>query len=802
MATKTRFIATAAFGLFTLAAHHSFAAPLPKADPVSRMEDQMNRNFSEPRSPETFRALSGMGLPAGAKRPDDEPIWLSGSAEDKALLHSLFPDLKSDSLWNVGACRQEAPLQQFKARIAQLGVQHPYVMQWLRVEQAVLSVCRPGRNKTVATALPEPLDVTDPAIGLLQKQDRAYQQASMLFYQGNNASALAAFRSIADDHASPDRPLAAYMVLAIGAGSQAGEAPADIWGDSAHHAPDSVVLPPEQSLAAIRAVLADPSLQSIHAMAASLIGWIGANVADGPTRSAQVAEAISALMLPTARIEQSPESLKRYEAALSDIDFLHGNFRDSPDWVLTGNVPPAYTASAALAEMARHEPMAAWVAFPTNAYHQRAWVLVATSPETAAVRAYLDRMGANGGDTRNPWVHENPETGAKTLSSLVDDELARLKMKVTDEQAAAGLSLDYYNLIRHLLMDKDDRRRNFEIALQRLEAFPYKHTVPFERAVDGGLQYLITEGRLAEARQIRDALNWDQPDDQMVYTGAGPLLVLAEDEEHLVRLMAAKPFYPREYLNHLSTAELWRLAGRSELNRSQRALFVRAAWSRDYAMGRTISAQHDKLLRALVPEITGTWQPAPGSDLKPSDILLVRDVLKSPGLNTVIEDFSRMPGDNQDRATATLTDLDHFNHNDNNWWCAWDIAGHDKALDEALANDFGLGDEPEHVRDMLSTAVLGSYLFRNIDSDELIELSKVKSAPQFLSEQVIAWVSSTGPFGSRAGQAEALADAILSTRWGCNRQGSRLAYSHAAFKLLHTLFPDTPEAKRTPYWFN
>jgi hypothetical protein len=77
----------------------------------------------------------------------------------------------------------------------------------------------------------------------------------------------------------------------------------------------------------------------------------------------------------------------------------------------------------------------------------------------------------------------------------------------------------------------------------------------------------------------------------------------------------------------------------------------------------------------------------------------------------------------------------------------------------------------------------------------------VKSAPQFLSEQVIAWVRSTGPFGSTAGQAEALADAVLSTRWGCNRQGSHLVYSRAAFKLLHNLFADTPAAKRTAHWF-
>jgi hypothetical protein len=54
----------------------------------------------------------------------------------------------------------------------------------------------------------------------------------------------------------------------------------------------------------------------------------------------------------------------------------------------------------------------------------------------------------------------------------------------------------------------------------------------------------------------------------------------------------------------------------------------------------------------------------------------------------------------------------------------------------------------------------------------------------------------------RDAQAEALADAVASTRWGGNRQGSHAAYSLEAFTLLHARFSGTPEAKRTTYWFN
>ena len=163
--------------------------------------------------------------------------------------------------------------------------------------------------------------------------------------------------------------------------------------------------------------------------------------------------------------------------------------------------------------------------------------------------------------------------------------------------------------------------------------------------------------------------------------------------------------------------------------------------------------------------------------------------------------------DKSSEATATLTGLDHYNHNDNNWWCAWDVVRHDAALDGALANSFGLYDDRHeamdaHIRHRLSIAIEGSFLFRNINPDELKDLSKVECAPQVLSERVIAWVRNSGVLASSAGQAEALADVVASTRWGCNRQGGHTAYSREAFTLLHARFSSTPEAKRTTYWFN
>lgn len=93
-----------------------------------------------------------------------------------------------------------------------------------------------------------------------------------------------------------------------------------------------------------------------------------------------------ALNMDVVRLESCPACLKRYEAALSDIDFLGRNVLysrpDNSDWVLTGKVPDSYRTSAALAALAKTEPMAAWVAFPTDAYRMHAWAVAARLPQS------------------------------------------------------------------------------------------------------------------------------------------------------------------------------------------------------------------------------------------------------------------------------------------------------------------------------------------------------------------------------------------------------------------------------------
>lgn len=777
-------------------------AASPPPDPLA---ERIDRYRDRPRAPGTWRALAGLGDP---DRPDSQSYHYSSFSDaDRAILARILPDQDVRPDWwypQVGDCRVDYAIQVARARIARFGGTHPYVEQWARTQRAVFSACRrrswerPAGERDTPPPMPLPraLATTDADVARLQRNDRAYQSASLLFYR-NDPGARAAFRTIARS-ASPHANIARYMLLAIDAeGIDEYLTDADTAAVARRNARATA------ALAEARAILADPALADIHPLAQGMIGYLGYWSGTPETRAAQVRTSLDALEAPIARIRADPVAQDRYDRANADIDRLHGTFPD-PAWWLNGSAPEGMYASRAMAAEARQRPLAAWLLFPRSPFEREPWALTDGRIDSWWQLSEALEAREQGPDNA-PWalVRTSFEGARYDPGRWASVEMLTRDAQHGNEPALAAVATGFYHQVRTALMypEADARDAAFQAVLAHMETWPWRESRHFNELAGDALDYLVTSGRLVEARQLRDRglISRGRYDGN-----SAALLLLAEDEAHLVAELTAMPDAAPALVNLLSIDALTRLAGQTELPMESRARFARVAWTRLYAQQQQVPRALDRLMRTLNPEITASWTSRPGA--RPADRQLLVDVLRSPGLNILITDIGRTPRAGNAATTDEdpgLTAIDVFQHSDNNWWCAWQPDRHSLAAAATMYDSFFAG-ETYGRRDGLriggAPTALGpllreSWLWRAQSAAEQAALAAIPSAPRLLSERAVAWRGS-GP------QEEALALAVRSTRYGCQRQGGHGVWSRAAWELLHARFPQSDAARRTRYWFN
>ena len=768
-----------------------------------------------PRAAGTFRALAGRGDPAAI--PSEEFTYAQIPPSQRRLIARMLPGQEplDGDYWSPspGDCRIDYAVRVASARIARFGETHPYVAQWLRVQRAVFAACR-SRNsgdwtstaaqrssRRSSVALPPAMPTDDPGLAALQRDDRAYQQASLLFYQYDPA-AERAFRAIAAG-ASPHAHIARYMRAALLARDL------DIY--YRHGEPTATAERTERADAALaetRFILADPRLADIHPLAQGLLGYLGYNVGGVPVREAQVGAMLDALDQPIERIAADPAAADRYDRAIADMGYLRW---EDGGWDLPTEEHPI---SRAMAAQARQRPLASWLMVARSPFDTGPWSRAEnwTYPDDSSRR--LDQEPGRVAVVLNASFATNDQAGTW---EAVDALILESRACPSDDRLAAVAPL-FYHRVRTALMYPvlDDnyrpapRQDGFPNALARLGSWPWRDGRHYRELVSDMLQYLIAVGRIGEARELRDRIG---PRGEGYETATSALLLLAEDEDRFSAEIAAAPDAGQALLNQLSVPALARLAARTDLPAIARARFARVAWTRLYALQRPIPAALDRLMRGLNPEIASNWSSRPGA--RPGDRRLLLDVLRSPGLNILITASQRQPADparDYHPDNPGLTGIDVWLHSDNNWWCAWQIVRH-RVTASAVMYDAFFAPDSEGYRDRDPLAVAGaqqalvpllgaSWLWRARVEAEQAALAEISCAPRLLAERAVAWRGG-GLFGGRlSGQDEALALAVRATRYGCQRQGGHAAYSRAAFTLLHARFPAGDAARRTPYWFD
>lgn len=269
-------------------------------------------------------------------------------------------------------------------------------------------------------------------------------------------------------------------------------------------------------------------------------------------------------------------------------------------------------------------------------------------------------------------------------------------------------------------------------------------------------------------------------------------------------------------INVLPTKALYDLADNQDVPESERALFIRSAFTRAIILGygNDILEKYAVLAAKLHPSIKEQIISSVANHDRNDCIDLL---LRMPRFRPVPNKGGRDVNIDEN-AMKNMTAIDVYNHNDNNWWCRYEfksaeeqIIGLAIIIPETFNTDMFRTSGKDNIEFKPYIEKQKSFLSlhpynKMIDMNEIAALEAVPAAPQFLSEAVIEresrfywkfWQSEK----TRNKHAANLHYAVRTTRYGCDRCGSHTAYSKKAYRILHKQYGKTTWAKITPYWF-
>ncbi|MBC8036822.1 MAG: hypothetical protein H7X89_06365, partial [Rhizobiales bacterium] len=499
----------------------------------------------EPFSARTWRMLKGLGDPMVYPRYRD--LWWSvdGISKDVRQIFDEGTRHPFGMSWN---CRHDYPLQVLQQRIAQLGKDHAYVKHWLKVQAKVCErPITPSRwqhqsdiepsavegDTVYRRAAPAPTEVDNTIV----LPDALQVEPALAELQAQDRAyqeaSLAYYR---------DKPRAIELMRAIGASNSPHRAAArynvaNLLANTKRFA---------EAREEAKLILADASLSRIHVITKELQGYI-ANIEDTAEGwSALIGNTVALIEQPLADVVVSEASKHEYSLALYDIDYAGVNGKDD-DWWLDGKLPENPTVSKALVDTSHKHPMVLWMMAGQSAdeYYRHAAKAAAGAAEKSC--------------------GQDPQT------------------------AAAGFLLAH--AVRLSAMSG-----NFEEAYAGLEAVPFKKAEAYYNgSVLKFAQYLLGQGNVAEARELRDrlvtgellrALSARQHASAKQYF-PDLLSWIAEDEEHWTQSRTMDwNAVGHPIFNLLPSKKLWVFAGDPAFDQDERAMFARTAWTRDYALGR------------------------------------------------------------------------------------------------------------------------------------------------------------------------------------------------------------------------
>ncbi len=709
-----------------------------------------------------------------------------------------------------------------------------YEKFWAENQNRVFSMCNGSAEKSDAPITPK-----DGKFPARAQSDYLYQLASWHFYHHDYADALPIYQKIADDKNARARDIANYMVMRA------------LMHDGR----------PEEAYAKAEAILADPSLKTVHAITENFRFVIMNTSRGDPIKpDAKLAEKhlrwlLTMIAAAPEKADHLQQSLNNYQDAMEQLNTYFPLFDKETkriDWWLDTKITPQSGRMQAAKKLAPENELVDWMqakwAFnifdndwlwalhqPKSSYWnqnhnivQHAWQRWQQGGtgewlQIAITRAHPDdALAPDIIKSASPYLDHVPNTEGTEYKSWVFDlwsNLLRLHVGRGEYDQALALISDHPEF-------KD---------LKQTQAYR-SSTYEYEKVVYNVLRWLVYTGHVDEARQILAVALKNCPDSFQYWR-----TWLAKDWAEASVAGQSHSFIgndavfndPRLWetmVDELSSENLFKLASDEKFPASDRALIARAIFTR------ALLLHKDGATTDRYAVLAAKLNPSAREDILAGVVghdpnKYISLLLRMPRLRPLpyLEYAAKRDGDSND-PQSNPTAIDNFNHNDNNWWCQ---VSHTKISDRVFnaarivpgfkfnsekvygysrtINQFFKSIPPEDPEFKpyadKQKAILAQHPYHQlVDENEIRALAAIPMAPRYLTEAVIShekikhfffWQ----PKEDKDQSAQQLHEAIRTTRYSCELDGSHAIYSKEAYDILHKQYAETPWAKATPYWF-
>jgi hypothetical protein len=492
-----------------------------------------------------------------------------------------------------------------------------------------------------------------------------------------------------------------------------------------------------QAEAQLDKLLGDPSLSAIHPAAASLRNLVRLKLYP-EKRLHELAQAL----MKTSSGETLPQDVVDYTALLDRV---------------SANVPATADAGDDLTD---------WI-----------WTVQSGGDE-----AFKHAIGKWEHDKSLPWlvaVISKVPANAPQVAGI----LAAAEKTAPDSPAYLTVS---FHIVR-LLSDsgkKDEAREKLDALLARVN-----------RQAQPSASNLFLAKRMTLARNLEELLRFaprefgdlryaGMDEEYGPNAGSNPRLKSIASERVAFDSDATKIFnegMPLSLLKQAATSHL--LSGRL------RREVVVATWVRAFLLGDERTTPNLlALVEELSPELKSSLESyrtaKTNEDRQDAGVLML---LKFPGLRPYV-----MSG------AGRWLPLDRLDNLRDNWWCPLTL-GVDFELPNFLKvnrRPGGAAEQPQPPPQPTFAPFL-SQAERDKTKEELDRLASLDSGPDFLGRRLMAWAR-RHPDDPRV--PGALYTVVRLPHLGCPTTQTG-EFSRAAFRLLHARYPNTPEAKKTKYWY-